>query len=214
MKARLLTIILTLSLASLACSFALGSTPEPSSSNVLFQDDFSDPNSGWDRVNEEQGLTDYADGAYRIFVNIADTDVWANPGLSFSDVSIEVDATKVGGDDDNDFGVICRYQDNQNFYFFLISSDGYYGIGKMINGDQSWIGVDAMPPSDIIKTGNTTNNIRATCIGSKLSLYVNDQFVDEQEDSTLSSGDVGLMAGTFSNPGTDILFDNFVVLQP
>jgi hypothetical protein len=38
--------------------------------------------------------------------------------------------------------------------------------------------------------------------------------VDEQEDSTLTSGDVGLMAGTFSNPGTDILFDNFVVRQP
>jgi hypothetical protein len=214
MKARLLLIILALSLASLACSFALGGTPAPANDNILFQDDFSDPNSGWDRVNEEQGITDYADGAYRILVNVADTDVWANPGLSFSDVSVSVDATKTGGDDDNDFGVVCRYQDNQNFYFFLISSDGYYGIGKMINGEQSYIGIEAMPPSEVIKTGNTTNSLRSTCIGSKLTLYVNDQLVDEQEDSTLTSGDVGLMAGTFSNPGTDILFDNFVVRQP
>ncbi len=215
MKARLLLIALALILASLACSFAFGDTPEPTSdSTVLFQDDFSNSSSGWDRVNEDQGVTDYADGAYRIFVNVADTDVWANPGLSFGDVSIAVDTTKVGGDDDNDFGVICRYQDNQNFYFFLISSDGYYGIGKMINGEQSWIGVEAMPPSEIIKKGNTTNQLRATCVGSKLTLYVNDQYVDEQEDSGLASGDVGLMAGTFTSPGTDIMFDNFVVLQP
>lgn len=214
MKIRLLLIILALSLATLACSFALGDTQQPADNNILFQDDFSDPNSGWDRVNEQQGITDYADGAYRILVNVADTDVWANPGLSFDDVSISVEATKVGGVDDNDFGVVCRYQDNQNFYFFLISSDGYYGTGKMINGEQSWIGVDAMPPSDVIKTGNTTNLIRADCVGSKLTLYVNDQLIDEQEDSTLTSGDVGLMAGTFSTPGTEILFDNFVVRQP
>lgn len=215
MKARLLFIAFALILASMACSFAFGDTPEPTSdSTVLFQDDFSSSSSGWDRVNEDQGVTDYADGAYRIFVNVADTDVWANPGLSFGDVSIAVDTNKVGGDDDNDFGVICRYQDNQNFYFFLISSDGYYGIGKMINGEQSWIGVEAMPPSELINKGNTTNQLRATCVGSKLTLYVNDQYVDEQEDSALASGDVGLMAGTFTSPGTDIMFDNFVVLQP
>jgi hypothetical protein len=33
-------------------------------------------------------------------------------------------------------------------------------------------------------------------------------------DSSFSSGDVGLIAGSFATEGTDIHFDNFVVRQP
>ena len=32
------------------------------------------------------------------------------------------------GPDDNDFGIICRYIDDNQFYYAIISSDGYYGI--------------------------------------------------------------------------------------
>lgn len=214
MKTRLFLMLSLLVLGSLACSLFAGTPEAPVESNVLFQDDFSDPVSGWDRVSVEQGVTDYADGSYRILVNAANTDVWANPNLSFSDVQIEVDATKVGGDDNNDYGLICRYQDSQNFYFFYISSDGYYAIGKMAGGEQQLIGTDSMPTSDAIKEGNVTNRLRADCNGSTLSLYINGTFVASQEDSTYTSGDVGLIAGAFDVPGTDILFDNFLVLKP
>jgi len=33
-------------------------------------------------------------------------------------------------------------------------------------------------------------------------------------DSTLSSGDVGLLASTYDEAGVDILFDNFTVTTP
>jgi hypothetical protein len=181
---------------------------------VLFRDDFSNPSSGWDRVSVSEGVTDYAEGVYRILVNTSNTDVWANPGLNFSDARIEVDATKVGGDDNNDFGVVCRYKDNANFYFFVISSDGYYGIGKFVDGEQKLIGSESMPPSDKINTGNATNHLRADCVGNTLRLYVNDELLGEVEDSDFTSGDVGLIAGSFDQPGTDIHFDNFIVLKP
>ena len=134
MKFRFIFLVTTLLLSALACqavSSGSGGDVSAQSDNVLFQDDFSDTSSGWDRVSVEDGVTDYADGAYRIFVNTSDSDVWANPGLKFDDVYVEVDATKIGGADDNDYGVICRYQDGDNFYFFVISSDGYYGVGKV-----------------------------------------------------------------------------------
>ncbi|MBN1668263.1 MAG: hypothetical protein JW862_14315 [Anaerolineales bacterium] len=208
---KLLLIITTLAIAILACSFGGEELPE----GVLFQDDFSNTSSGWDRVNiAGDGITDYENDQYRILVETTQTDVWANPGLDFTDTVIEVEATKVGGSDDNDFGVICRYQDTQNFYFFIISSDGYYGIGKVENGNQSQIDGDGMDYSDAIKQGNTTNDLRVDCIGNQLTLYVNGTSVSSATDSTFSSGDVGLLAGTFSEPGTDILFDNIVVRQP
>jgi hypothetical protein len=218
---RFIPILCMLMLASLACSipFSGGSdSSDPASTqlpeNILFQDDFSDPSSGWDRINQSDGITDYADGVYRIFVNTVNTDIWSNPGLDFGDVRVEVDATKVGGNDNNDFGVICRYQDSDNYYFFIASSDGYYGIGRFVGGKQELIGVESMPPSEVIKKGDATNHLRADCIGSKLSLFVNDQFLTQVEDTAFTSGDVGLLAGSLDSPGVDIHFDNFKALKP
>lgn len=214
MKKWLFAPILAMLMASLACSLFPTTPGDIQSGEVLFQDDFSDPASGWDRVNVSDGITDYQEGIYRILVNTANTDVWSNPGLDFADVRVNVEATKVGGNDNNDYGLICRYQDNDNFYFFIISSDGYYGIGKVLDGDQMLIGTDAMPPSEVIAQGNATNRLRADCIGEHLSLYVNDQQLASYEDPDFSQGDVGLMAGSFDSSGTDIHFDNFMVLKP
>jgi hypothetical protein len=219
MKTHSLIALSTLLLAALACALPqigdiLGTSAPAVPSNVLFQDDFSDPSSGWDTVIADEGITNYADGVYRIFVNTINSDVWANPGLEFSNVRIEVDANKTGGEDNNDFGLICRYLDSENFYFLIISSDGYYGIGKVSGGEQKLIGSQSMLPSELIRQGATTNRLRADCLGSKLSLYVNDQFLTQVEDADFTSGDVGLIAGSIDSPGVDIHFDNFQVLKP
>jgi len=210
--------IFVLLLASLACQTVSGGGGEaPASGNgagVLFQDDFSDPQSGWDQVRTADGITDYEDGIYRITVNTPNQDVWANPGKSFTDVHIEVEATKQGGPDDNDFGVICRYQNTDNFYFFIISSDGYYGIGKVQDGSQQLLGMENMEQSDAIYQGQASNRIAAECQGDQLTLWANGTKLFTIQDADFPSGDVGLMAGTFDTPGTDIAFDNFIVTQP
>ena len=217
MKLRLTMLLIFLVLSTLACQAAtslLEVGGEAFTQDVLFQDDFSDPNSGWDRLSTEDGLTDYQDGAYRIYVNTTNTDVWANPGMSFTDTVIEVDATKIAGDDNNDFGLICRYKDSDNFYFFVVSSDGYYGIGKISKGDQQLVGMESMLPSEIINQGDATNQLRAECVGSSLKIYVNGELLADIQDTDFTSGDVGLLAGSFTVPGTDIYFDNFVVRKP
>lgn len=211
-KPHLLLVVAILGMAVMACS--IGNQAEAVTNDTIFQDDFSDSSSGWDRVNLPEGITDYADGVYRIYVNTENTDYWANPGLSFKDTIIEVEATKVGGPDDNDFGLICRHQNTENFYIFMISSDGFFGILRVIDGEQELLGMDEMEYSESINTGNAMNVIRADCIGSSLTLYVNSSQLISVEDSSLEAGDVGLLAGTFDILGTDIHFDNFVVRNP
>jgi len=71
-----------------------------------------------------------------------------------------------------------------------------------------------MGTSDYIKSGETTNHLRVECVGPTLTLYVNGQKLDSQQDSEYTSGDVGLIAGTYENAGTDIWFDNFTVTKP
>lgn len=209
-----LVLIFTLTACSLSQFLPTGKSGSTSTdSNVLFQDDFSKTSSGWDKWSGDSGSTDYVDGTYQIMVTDSQYDLWANPGESFSDVSVEVDAVIVGGPEDNDFGILCRYVDTENYYFGIISSDGYYAIGTVIGGTQSIIG-ENMQPSDTIKTGYESNRIRFDCVGSTLSLYVNGKLVQEETDSSFASGDVGLMAGTFDTGGTQIAFDNFVVSKP
>jgi len=184
---------------------------EPGS--VLFQDDFSRQSSGWDRYRDETYSTDYAGGAYRIHVLRPNTDAWANPGLELGDAQLEVDATKAGGPDDNVFGVICRYQDARNFYFFLVSSDGYTGIGVYKDGRRRLLTDQSLLPHLAVAQGETTNHLRADCVGYRLDLYVNGQWVAGAAAAEWPQGDVGLIAGTYELGGTEILFDNFSVLN-
>lgn len=211
--------------ASLACALVsnltgIGGSGEPLPANVLFQDDFSDSSSGWDQYSDADGSTDYDNGAYRIRVNKTQYTYWANPGQETlpGDVRVEVDATKAGGPDSNDFGVICRYNEGDSaadFYQFVVTSDGYAGIVVVMANKQIVLSKDGLlQPYDAIQQGSATNHITAECIGSTLTLYVNGVQVDSVTDSTLTSGDVGLIAGSYEEGGVDILFDNFVVTQP
>jgi hypothetical protein len=210
--------------AGLACNF-LTPTTQTGNSKLLFKDDFSDSGSGWDQVRDGDGITDYENGGYRIFIDTIGShgngmSYWANPGLSHqfpADVQIEVDAAKTAGPDDNDFGLMCRYSeanDSQSFYQFMATSDGYAGIILVNGGDQKILSAEKLQPSDAVKKGAATNHLRADCIGNSLTLYVNGQKTATATDATLTSGDVGLIAGTYSEPGTDILFDNYIVTQP
>lgn len=206
-------------LAALACDASGSSsntTPGASGNKkVLFQDDFSNTDSGWNRVRDASGnITDYENGGYHILNNQPISHVWANPGLKFSDVHVEVDITKTGGPDDNYFGVICRYKDGGNFYILAISSDGYYGIVKVQDGSLSLLGSIQMQPSEAIQQGNAANHLSAECKGEKLSLAVNGQQLFSVEDGTFTSGDVGLEVTTRQSGGVDVLFTHFSVTKP
>ena len=183
---------------------------------VYFQDDFSNETTGWPQIRTEEGITDYENGVYRILVNLENQDYFGIPELpALNNVRVEVDVTKVAGSDNNDFGILCRYQDNSNYYQFLVSSDGYVGILKVVEEAFQNLAADTLLENSAVNMGNAHNHIRADCIGDSLTLYVNGQQVLTAQDSTFpGSGKVGVFAGTYDVPGADIYFDNFIVTLP
>ena len=96
----------------------------------------------------------------------------------------------------------------------MITSDGYYGIGIYTGGQGVLLGQSEMQASDNINKGLAVNHLRADCAGDTLTFYVNGTQVVSAKDARLKSGDVGLLAGTFAQPGVDVIFDNFVALKP
>jgi hypothetical protein len=213
-----LLVCLILLVSTLGCSLFGYKTQDNSrllNDKVLFIDDFSNPKSGWVQYKDNSGsLIAYVADGLRILINKPQTDLWTTPGISMSDVWIETDATLLAGPDDNLFGIICRYQDNQSFYAFLISSDGYFGVVKFIEGKNIMMGGSNMQYASIIKQGRNTNHIRAVCKGNVLTLGVNGMDLIQVQDDLYKDGGMGLIAGTYQHSGVDMFFDNFYVLRP
>ena len=206
-----------LALAISACQFApqVAPTPIPAaqSGDTLFYDDFTNLASGWDRFTSAEGTMDYDGSGYRFLVNALQTNFWSTPGKSFRDVRMDVDVAKLSGPDENRIGLLCRFTEG-NYYFFMVSSDGYYTIGKYIGGNAIQLGQSEMQFNESIHTGLAVNHLRADCFGSALTFYINGNLVAQAQDGDLAEGDIGLLVGTFAQPGVDIIFDNFLASQP
>ena len=123
----------------------------------------------------------------------------------------------MSGPDNNAYGVICRYQNEENFYIFLIGGDGYYAIGKYTSDSPTvtYLTADGeYQYSDAINQGLATNQIRASCIGDELSLAANGIPLVTVTDPTFVIGDVGLGVSTLE-PGTAVVeFSDFRVVAP
>jgi hypothetical protein len=208
----LLALVLISSLAACNTSSITETLVQPGS--VLYQDIFSNPKSGWGELATQAGAAEYVNGAYRIVVNQPNINLWSHPGMDFATIHEEVSLMTPDGPQGNRMGLICRLKDDKNFYFFAISADGFYGIGKMKDGVTSLLTGDQMQKHAAILTGTQINRVRADCIGNLLILYVNDILIGSATDSDFTNGDVGILAGTFDQPGVDVYFDNFVVYKP
>jgi len=188
-----------------------------SSKSEIFKDDFSDTSSGWDTLTDQYGTTDYSDGKYLISVADASSYLFATPSslADTTDVSIEVDILK-SDDVQHDMGIICRYQDSLNFYYLMVSSDGYFAIGKFKDGNEERIGTTDMRKDNAgaIHTGAVDNQLRADCVGDTLTLYANGTQLFQATDSDFAKGNVGLIAGSYDNAPVTVYFDNFVVTTP
>jgi|GEM_PF-1839546 len=178
-----------------------------------FTDNFLDPSSGWPVQNSGPGQWWYANDHYYISVSNANSSAVVSPGYTLADGYVTATGTVTQDQPHAYYGVVCRLQDANNYYFFEIGLDGYYRIGKMWNGNWSMIGMGAAKYSSAINKGIDNggyNQIMAHCNSNDLSLYVNDIFVETVYDNTFSSGQIGLSASTGDFPGMVAEFDHIM----
>jgi hypothetical protein len=185
---------------------------EPQLSSLLFEDDFGDPDSGWDVFDDSDTAADYDDGAYRLAVYKAEYMTWGNPDpvQDLADFAVEVDTRQVEGPLDNNLGLLVRYQDGDNFYWFEISSDGYYSVD--LKQAEGWTSLLDWQPADAIRQGlDVTNHLKVVCQGDQFLFYVNDTHLVSLTDTSLTSGSIGLAVGAFDQAGVVVHFDNLKV---
>ena len=194
-------------------------TSEPSKSQIplpqrgatLFEDDFSTADGGWYIGEEDGNSIKNQTVVLEFFVQKASWLIWTETSKVYaSDVVIGVDALLWDGGPTNNYGVMCRYQDADNFYSVSIANDGYVEILKYVGGEATLLYGEMEPL--VLEAG--PNHLTVSCIGNTIALYLNHSFIVSVEDSSLSDGDVGLIAGTYDEPPVTIRFDNFSAWEP
>ncbi len=165
-----------------------------------------------DSDSEVAGVVE--NGVYDFTIFADELTSWTTAGENFKDGLYEVEATQVDGPDNNAFGLLFRLDDqNDNFYAFQISGDGFVWIGRYRNGiaeepivNDWWFESTAVKPGD-----GATNKLSVRAEGQNLIFLVNDIEVGRVSDDAFPSGDIGLMVRSLGQPNVHVQFDNFTV---
>ena len=175
--------------------------------NLLRSDDFSDSTSGWFTGTDSDGVYEYRNGEYWVTVNPEGRIVWVYLGESAANVKLSINTRVEASGENSGYGLICRYVDEENFYGFEISEDGYYTIWKRVNDEyiylQEW---EYWPNYPAV---GQTAEMSITCLEDQLTLSINGELISEVTDSTFTSGDLGLFVSTYDYGNVTIAFDNF-----
>lgn len=90
--------------------------------DVQFYDDFSRPTSGWTAYGRgESWVVDYEAGGFRLRFDEPNMFLMVTPGREYDDLRLEVEATKQGGSDNNEYGIACRVGPGSDHYYFFPS---------------------------------------------------------------------------------------------
>jgi hypothetical protein len=158
---------------------------------------------------------DVSGGAYVLTIEEGGDIFWATAGRNFSDAEFEVEATPLEGPMDNGYGLLFRVdQEKSRFYEFKVSSDGYVLIGLCSDNcltEQALVDRDWFASAAVEQGLGVTNRLKVIADGPILTFYVNEEQVGQVDDTTLTKGDIGLLAETFTPSGLRVAYDNFRV---
>lgn len=179
---------------------------------LLFDDDFSDADSGWLVYNDPVCEYSYSTGMYLITVKQPQKLRWSwAPNETFpADFTVEIEAQKSSGPDGS-YGIIWG-SDEQNFFLFNINTEGWYSVDQMVNG--AW--QTSVVPStrhDVINQGGGRNRLKLTAKEDSFTLWVNRIELQTVTAPSFGDGKIAVFVLTYEDSNITVSFDNFKVYE-
>ncbi len=139
------------------------------------------------------------EGIYQIANNLRDGAVTTlvNNERPYENVTIMLDGTlTTDGTSPASaaFGIVFRYQDEDNYNVFAVDGAGRYSIWVRQAGDWRELRGEAgnWTPDAAVAPVGAVNKLRINVVGVRLVGYVNDQSVVQLEDDTFDTGAIGI----------------------
>lgn len=176
---------------------------------LIFEDDFTDPNSGWFIYNADSTRGGaYVQGAFSVWSSGKNTVIALNPKTrqQLGDFSAEVDVRETSDNRGAVMGIIYRLDNDGNYYRFAITDNQTYYVGKGKQGLEEEL--KPMEHSSVIKPGSEYNRLKVVCQGANHDFYINDTKMGNISDNTSFKGELGISFSNWS-PSENYTFTNF-----
>lgn len=182
-----------------------------SRSSVLLQDDFVQPILGLaPEVVTSDWSMGYVGDLYQIRIDQPGVLAWTTLGqIDLGAYRYETSLMLTGSSGDNSAwgyaGLIVRYQNNQNFYLFVVDGRGKYQVQAQEQGN--WRTLQPWSDSPVLTTVGGENLLGVEDDGQSLGFFVGTELLYRTDDLRLPVGDVGLLAGSRSQGTARALYD-------
>ncbi|MFN8527835.1 MAG: hypothetical protein U0670_04410 [Anaerolineae bacterium] len=144
----------------------------------------SEFNAEWEQY-EGRLSAEILEGRLRLTIGDANRGSYALSRTWYGDFDVQTQARAIEGPVNNGYGIIFRALDRNNYYVFKVSSDGYYAVQRVLNGQSkylsNWISTipaNAQPAPELngVTVGtdlNTVNALRVVAHGNEFAFYIN-----------------------------------------
>jgi hypothetical protein len=178
-----------------------GSDRAVSTANVLFRDDFENPDRGWDVGQSPNGVMEYVPGQYRISANPGGVAVWSAAPAVRPAAAVKIIATARIASGQGGWGVWCRGTDTGERYEFSVTHAGVAYI-KTPGGSGSGTGPVSIPGLDTYQDTRMVAECRDAPNGAGVALTftVNGKTISYLDRGPLlGPGKVGVHAFSFGD---------------
>jgi len=187
--------------------------------DTYFADDFSTNINEWAETHEQFHSFSLENGKYALYVGQEDYTIWAYLPIDFTPTTIGFDAAVVQGYEQGSYGVMCHFQDSDNFHFVTIDPlNTEYSIGYVLNNEYISLMRDSWMPSLFLNASPFSDNtILISCDQDLITLFINNELEAQVSTGPLTGGSVTISAETWdsiSPNGFKVLFDNLFAFAP
>jgi|GEM_PF-6168294 len=190
---------------------ATAAPPPTADNSILFEDDFSDDDSGWPTVQADHALASYQNPElYRLDVNAAQVVLLASRPGAFSDFSLETIVTGSGGAGGQmRYGVLFRHLTPDNYYAAFVNpvTQGFL-VAKRLLGEWTTL---AEGQNAAIPTTAGPVTLRIDAQGPNLTFSINGVGLVTLVDSSFAAGDVGYALETIDAASARLDADSIVI---
>ncbi len=148
------------------------------------------------------GNCQFTGGVYHVSQQETDYFTGCDSRETFSNFAFEVQMNIIKGDCG---GITFRISSN-GFYYFRVCENGTYEVNKY-NQSNSSTTLNSTTNLAIHTGLEQQNKIAVEASGNTMTFYINEQRVDQEQDSSSTSGHIGLV-GAPDNNATDVVYSN------
>lgn len=180
--------------------------------NILLQDDFTDPNTGWPSIREGSALAGYhPPDYYHVQSGEPNHRSTAFYGQHFSDLTMEADIfVESAGTPDGDFRYgLALHRDGEQYYAFLVSpqTNQWFVLKHSDAGEE----VLAEGVDESIQGLTGTDNLRIDADGADMAFYVNGRALIRVNDAAYQQGEIGFIVETLDQTRVHVHYDTLTV---